>query len=205
MPPSVKNTHDLLTDVSKDDTRRHLLFRMGEMEIMNEFFKFLSENGIVYERHDHPPVFTVEEAKRQVPQLPGAKTKNLFLRDKKGKHHFLVVVGAEKQVDLKNLQNLLEAGRLSFGSPDRLKRYLGITPGAVSLFAIYNDTDCQVALIVDRILWDSDSFQFHPLVNTSTLVISRQDVERFVMQTGHTLRTLDIPGRPAEAKTSIAS
>ena len=161
---------------------------------MNNFYKFLSENGIVYERHDHPPVFTVEEAKRLIPPLPGAKTKNLFLRDKKGKHHFLVVVGAEKQVDLKNLQNLLGIGRLSFGSPDRLKRYLSITPGAVSLFAIYNDRDCQVALIMDRILWESGAFQFHPLVNTSTLVISRQDVERFVMQTGHTPRILEIPG-----------
>jgi Ala-tRNA(Pro) deacylase len=161
---------------------------------MNDFFKFLSENGIVYQRHDHPPVYTVEEAKRLVPPLPGAKTKNLFLRDKKGKHHFLVVVGAEKQIDLKMLQKLLGVGRLSFGSPDRLARYLGIAPGAVSLFAIYNDTDCRVALIVDRVLWDSDAFQWHPLVNTSTLVISRPDVERFVMQTGHTFRILEIPG-----------
>jgi Ala-tRNA(Pro) deacylase len=186
---------------TKSIQRDSLLAGMGEMEKMNEFFKFLSENGIEYDRHDHPPVFTVEEAKRLVPPLPGAKTKNLFLRDKKGRQHFLVVVGAEKQVDLKIFQKLLGAGRLSFGSPDRLMRYLGITPGAVSLFAIYNDRDCKVALIVDRILWESAAFQFHPLVNTSTLVISRKDVERFVVQTGHTLRTLEIPGRAAEAKT----
>ena len=168
---------------------------MGEMELMNEFFKFLSENGIVYERHDHPPVFTVEEAKRLVPPLPGAKTKNLFLRDKKGKHHVLLVVGAEKQVDLKNLQTLLGVGRISFGSPDRLKRFLGITPGAVSLFAVFNDKEHAVSVVIDKTLWDSSDFQFHPLVNSSTLVISKKHLERFLELTGHSIRVIDVPGQ----------
>ena len=90
-----------------------------------DLFEFLDEHHIAVERHDHPAVYTVEQASRLVPPLPGAKTKNLFLRDKKGKRHFLVVVDAEKRVNLKQLQALLRSGKLSFGSAERLKQYLG--------------------------------------------------------------------------------
>jgi hypothetical protein len=86
------------------------------------FYKFLAEHAIVYERCDHPPVYTVEEAARLVPPLPGAKTKNLFLRDKPGRRHFRVCVPAAKQVDLKGLSAVIGASRLSFGSADRLMR-----------------------------------------------------------------------------------
>ena len=165
------------------------------MTLMKDFYQFLDENGIRYERHDHPPVYTVEEAQRLVPPLPAAKTKNLFLRDKKGRHHFLVVVGAEKRVDIKRFETLLGVGRLSFGSPDRLKRFLGITPGAVSLFAVFNDQQHAVRVVVDKTLWSATAFQFHPLVNSSTLVIEKEDLERFLELTGHRIRVIDVPGR----------
>jgi len=140
---------------------------------MIDFYKFLADYQIEYERHDHPPVYTVEDVNRLVPPLPAAKTKNLFLRDNKGKRHFLVVVRDEKRVDLKALPGLLESSRLRFGSADRLKKYLGVDPGSVSLFAVVNDQDNAVEVIMDKGLWESEAFQFHPLVNTSTLVISR--------------------------------
>ncbi len=89
---------------------------------MSEFYQFLAENRIEYERHDHPPVYTVEEAGWLVPTLPAAKTKNLFLRDKKGLRHFLIVVPADKRVDLKALPRVVGSNRLSFGSADRLTR-----------------------------------------------------------------------------------
>jgi Ala-tRNA(Pro) deacylase len=160
---------------------------------MSDFYKFLAENRIEYERHDHPPVYTVEEAGRLVPTLAAAKTKNLFLRDKKGLQHFLVVVAADKRVDLKALPQTLGSNRLSFGSADRLKKYLGVEPGSVTLFAIFNDPNHAVELIVDESLWHSEAFQFHPLVNTSTLVISRENLKRFIAITGHEARLLDIP------------
>ena len=83
--------------------------------------------------------------------------------------------------------------RLSFGSADRLKKYLGVEPGSVTLFAIFNDPGNAVELIVDESLWHSEAFQFHPLVNTSTLVISRKNLKRFIAKTGHEARLLDIP------------
>ena len=162
---------------------------------MPDFYKFLTENSIEYDRYDHPAVYTVEEASRLVPTLPAAKTKNLFLRDKKGLRHFLVVVPADKRVDLKALPRVLGSNRLSFGSADRLKKYLGVEPGSVTLFAIFNDPNHAVELIVDESMWLSEAFQFHPLVNTSTLVISRENLKRFIAKTGHEARLLDIPSQ----------
>jgi Ala-tRNA(Pro) deacylase len=161
--------------------------------VFSEFLEFLNEHAIAYQRCDHPPVFTVAEAARLVPPLPGAKTKNLFLRDRPGARHFLVCVPAAKQVDLRALSGVVGADRLSFGSPERLMGRLGVTPGAVTLLAVVNDPGHAVAVYVDEELWRSDSFQFHPLVNTSTLVISRQEVERFLRLTGHVLHVVEVP------------
>ena len=162
---------------------------------MSEIYKFLEENDIEYQRHDHPPVYTVEDVKRLVPVLPAARTKNLFFRDKKGRRHFLVVVPAEKRVDIKALPDAIGSNRLSFASADRLKRYLGVDPGAVSVFAIVNDVDHAVEVIIDEELWISEAFQFHPLVNTSTLVISRENLNRFIDSTGHKAKRLTVPGQ----------
>src|SRR5438128_10840635 len=101
---------------------------------------FLAQHRIDAERHEHPPVMTVEESERLVPKLPGAKTKNLFLRDKKGARHFLVTVRHDLQIDLNALGAALDAGRLGFASPERLEKHLGVTPGSVSLLALVNDT-----------------------------------------------------------------
>ena len=162
---------------------------------MTAFFKFLTTHKIDYTRYDHPAVFTVEESNRLVPSLPAAKTKNLFLRDDKGKRHFLILVRSHKQVDLKGLKRLLGVKRISFGSPARLNKYLGIEPGAVSLLAIYNDREHAVEVVMDSDLWESDTFQFHPLVNTSTLVITKANIIRFLDATGHQMEILAVPER----------
>lgn len=160
-----------------------------------DIYQFLAHHNIEYERHDHAAVFTVEEAKRLVPPLQGAKTKNLFLRDRKGRRHVLVVVGHDKSVDLKALSTLLDSSRMSLASPERLKKYLGITPGAVSILAVVNDADNEVEVVWDRDLWKAAAFQCHPLVNTSTLVISKDHLKRFLENTGHQVRLLNVPAR----------
>lgn len=162
---------------------------------MTDIYEILDRQGIAYERTDHPPVFTVEEADRLVPPLPGAKTKNLFLRDNKGKRHFLVVVSGDKEVDLKHLHTVIESTRVSFASPERLKKHLDLEPGAVSMLAVVNDTDHNVELVIDRSLWEADAFQCHPLVNTSTLVVERSGLERLFDATGHDPRLIDVPAR----------
>ena len=160
-----------------------------------DIYQFLTDHSIQYQRVDHPPVFTCEEAEKLVPPLPGADTKNLLVRDRKGKRHFLVVVGYEKSVDLKALSNVLEVSKLSFASAERLKKHLGIEPGSVSLLAIVNDSECAVEVIIDQELWQAEKLLCHPLVNTSTLSIDRTDIERIFQSTGHNFRVLEVPDR----------
>lgn len=162
---------------------------------MADLYQFLDANQIEYERHDHPPVYTVADVERLVPALPAVKTKNLFLRDKKGRRHFLVAVPASKRVDIKGLGAVIGCGHLSFGSPKRLKKHLGVDPGSVTVLATINDPGNAVELIFDAVLWQEGVFQFHPLVNTSTLLISRANLKRFFNLTGHEVRLLDVPSQ----------
>ena len=154
---------------------------------------FLREHGINAPRHAHPPVMTVEESERLVPKLPGAKTKNLFLRDKKGARHFLVTVRHDVAVDLDALSTMLDVRGLGFASPERLKKHLGITPGSVSLLALVNDQSAAVEFVIDRALWEAPAVHAHPLTNDATMVLAHADLERFLDATGHVPRIVDVP------------
>lgn len=149
--------------------------------------------GITPQRHEHAAVMTVEESERLVPRLPGAKTKNLFLRDKKGLRHFLVTARHDRTVDIQALGAMLNAGRLGFGSPDRLQRHLGVAPGAVSLLALCNDAHVAVEFVIDEALWSAPSVQAHPLVNTATMILTHADLECFLAATGHAPTVIAVP------------
>lgn len=146
---------------------------------------FLNQNKITYQRCDHPAVFTVEEANRLVPELPGVHTKNLFLRDKKAAHLFLLVCADDKQVDLKQLANQIGVKNLSLASSERLEQNLGITPGAVSILALVNDMAGKVQLLLDEDVYNAPAITAHPLVNTATLVIQKAYLEEFLRLTNH--------------------
>ncbi|MDP6654578.1 MAG: prolyl-tRNA synthetase associated domain-containing protein [SAR324 cluster bacterium] len=160
--------------------------------MVKDIYEFLEANQVEYERHDHEAVFTVEESKKLSPELEGASTKNLFLRDKKGSRHFLVTVPEDKQVDLKALSGKLDCSRLSFASPERLKTHLGIEPGSVSLLALANDNENKVEAFIDQDIWQAEAILCHPLVNTSTLVIPREDMGQFLEKTGHGVKLIEV-------------
>src|SRR5438876_10912581 len=109
---------------------------------------FLAHHGIAAQRVEHPPVMTVEESERLLPPLPGAKTKNLFLRNKKGDRHFLVTVPHDVAVDLNVLGEQLGAGRLGFAWQERLLKHLGVTPGSVSLRGLFTDAASGCELVI---------------------------------------------------------
>ena len=155
----------------------------------------MDENAIQYQKFEHPAVYTVADVKNLNDDIPGAETKNLFFRDQKGKRHFLVVVPSELRVDMKALAKVMDAKRISFGSPDRLKKHLGLEPGAVSLLAVFNDPPQKVELFIDRGLWANEQFQFHPLVNTATLVIDRGNLEKFLGALNRDYKVVDVPAR----------
>ncbi|KKO65386.1 Prolyl-tRNA editing protein ProX [Janthinobacterium sp. KBS0711] len=142
---------------------------------------------------EHPVVHTIAEALIHVPAMPGLMVKNLFVRDEKGRRHFLVIVPFDKRVDLAALGRLLPASKLSMASPERLLQHLGIKPGSVSLFALIHDSVQAVELVLDEAVWDADSVQAHPLRNTATVALSHATLLRFLAHTGHVPRILDVP------------
>jgi len=151
----------------------------------------LDAAGIAHRTVEHPPVFTVEEAKALRGTLPGAHIKNLFLRNKK-EEMWLVVALEDRAIDLKGLGERLGAGRLSFGSPDRLARYLGVTPGSVTPLALLNDAAGAVRLAMDRGLADADPVNAHPLINSMTTALAMRDLLRLLEDTGHRPVWLDV-------------
>lgn len=160
---------------------------LGEAELLQR----LADLGIATRTVAHPPVFTVEEAKRVRGELPGGHCKSLFLRNKKGKM-WLVVTLEDRAVDLKRLGERLGSGRLSFGSPERLMRHLGILPGAVTPFAVVNDRERAVRVALDADMLRHDPLNFHPLRNDRTTAIAPADLVRFLEAEGHPPLILDL-------------
>ena len=165
---------------------------MPVAEVERKVLETLEKLGIAYGRHEHPPVATVEEAEKYWDPIKGTHCKNLFLRNKRGNRHYLVIAAVDKAVDLKRLNAILGEDRLSFASPERLKRWLGLEPGAVSPFGLVNDATRQVDVICDEALKSSVGLGFHPNVNTVTLEIALADLEKFLASCGNTVRWLNL-------------
>jgi len=143
-------------------------------------YSVLDQLKIPFTRFEHPPVFTVEEAEIHWTDVPGTHCKNLFLRNKKGNRHYLVILPVSKQADLKHLTRCLDVDRLSFASPERMQRLLGLKPGAVSPFGLINDIRREVVVVLDHELREADAVGFHPNDNTVTLSLVYRDFERFL-------------------------
>lgn len=140
--------------------------------------------GLHTTTYPHPPIFTVEEGRALKLSIPGAHSKNLFLKDKSGAL-VLVCACAETRVDLNGLAKLIGAGRFSFASPELLAEVLGVTPGSVTVFALANDQHRRVRLVLDAALMDAELATFHPLTNAASTTISPADLRRFLAHTGH--------------------
>ena len=161
-----------------------------------DLFAYLDSLGIAHQTVTHAAVFTVEEARAAREKADGGHTKNLFLRDKKGAP-FLVVALEDTAIELKSLHRLLGAsGRFSFGSAELMRELLGVEPGSVTPFAVINDKDCRVTVILDAALTAHDVLHFHPLVNTGTTTISRDGLIAFLEATGHKPRIVALAGGP---------
>jgi Ala-tRNA(Pro) deacylase len=152
----------------------------------------LSSLGIAYERFEHPPVPTVEEAAKHWAGIDAAHCKNLFLRNQKGNRHYLVVMAFTKRADLRAVANQIGDGKLSFASPERLMTYLGVTPGSVSPAGLINDREHHVRVFLDRDLKNAARISFHPNVNTATLTIAFSDFQRLLADCSNAVAYLDI-------------
>jgi len=149
----------------------------------DELLAFLGENGIEQTTHDHPAVFRVEEGEEIKARIPGAHTKNLFLKDAKGQL-WLVSAEGHAAIDLKRLHTVIGSARLSFGSAELMEAVLGVTPGSVTAFALINDKDRRVRFVLDRTLAEAELVNFHPLTNTATTTVGREGFRRFLAAVG---------------------
>jgi Ala-tRNA(Pro) deacylase len=161
----------------------------------DQLFVALDALGIKYSTLKHPPLFTVEQSRSLRGQIPGGHTKNLFLRDKKYAI-YLVVTLEDAEIDLKGLHRQLGAtGRFSFGSADLMREVLGVEPGSVTPFGAINDTEGRVTMVLDAAMMEHETLNFHPLVNTMTTSIYRDDLVKFLESTGHLPRIERLSGR----------
>lgn len=153
---------------------------------------YLRDLHIEVKTVEHPPLFTVADSQSLRGEIPGGHTKNLFLKDKKD-NFFLVTVEEDATVDLKSIHHVIgAASRVSFGKPEKLLEYLGVIPGAVTVFGAVNDKGHNVEIILDEALMRYDIINGHPLSNEATTSIARDDLIRFLEETGHKPRILPV-------------
>jgi Ala-tRNA(Pro) deacylase len=166
-----------------------------------ELFAALDALGIGQATVSHPPLFTVEQSQALRGQIPGGHSKNLFLRDKKSAL-YLVVTLEDASIDLKSLHRIVGAsGRFSFGSSDLLREVWGVDPGSVSPFGSINDTEGRVTVVLDAAMMEHETLNYHPLVNTMTTSITRDDLVTFLESTGHVPRIEPVSGLAPLADT----
>jgi Ala-tRNA(Pro) deacylase len=146
---------------------------------------YLDQHQIPYEVYEHPPVPTVEEALPYWKDIDAAHCKNLFFRNHKGNRHFLVILDHRQQLNIRELEQRLKQGKISFASPVRMERYLGLSPGSVSAFGIINDHENHVHLFIDETLQSARRISFHPNENNATFVISFASFKRFLDTSGN--------------------
>jgi len=164
---------------------------MAAVATPDDLFRFLRDLDISTTTLTHEPVFTVDQAREVRGELPGGHSKNLFLRTKKGAM-WLIVAREDRRIDLKELAARLDSERFSFGSSERLMGALGVIPGAVTPFAVINDTEGSVRVVLDRGLLELDPLNFHPLDNSMTTTIAPNDLLRFLEAVGHEPIVIDL-------------
>jgi Ala-tRNA(Pro) deacylase len=156
-----------------------------------DLFAFLDRLEIRYLTTHHEALFTVEESQQRRGKISGGHSKNLFLKDKKGAF-FLVVALEDAQIDLKSVQRVIGSARLSFASAEALREILGVEPGAVTPFAAINDPNQKVSIVLDAAMMEQATLNYHPLVNTMTTSITREDLLKFLAATGHKARVVAV-------------
>jgi Ala-tRNA(Pro) deacylase len=161
----------------------------------DDLFACLDRLGIAHSTVTHPALFTVEQSRDLHSRVAGGHTKNLFLADRKGTL-FLVSALESSAIDLKRLHHRLDSGRFSFGSAALLRETLGLEPGAVTPFGAINDTARRVSMVLDAALMAHETVNFHPLVNTMTTSIKRDDLVKFLEATGHPPRVIAVSEAP---------
>ncbi|HRQ30237.1 MAG TPA: prolyl-tRNA synthetase associated domain-containing protein, partial [Saprospiraceae bacterium] len=157
-----------------------------------KLYQLLSDLAIPFEYHEHPPAPTIEEAAKYWVNLDATHCKNLFFRNHKGNKHYLVILECSQDLNIHDLEKRLRQGKISFASPERMMKYLGLTPGSVSPFGLIHDKDSHVHVFLDKNLQKSRTISFHPCINTASLIVSYADFIRFLEHMGNTFEYVEM-------------
>ena len=162
------------------------------MDRRDNVFRWLDEQGITYSWYEHPEAPTNEIARQYWGNDGSKHCKNLFFRNHKGNRHYLVVLDCERDLDIHDLEKRLHQGKLSFASPQRMEKYLGLQPGSVSPFGLINDSENHVHLFMDRNLLDEKALSFHPNDNHATVVIEIAEFMRYLNEVGNSFEFIEL-------------
>ncbi len=162
------------------------------MRGQKELYALFKELEIDLQYIEHPPVPTVEEAMKYWEGMDAVKCKNLFFRNHKGNRHYLVLLEHKKSLKIKDLEQILKQGKISFASEKRLDKYLKLTPGSVTPFGLINDSENHVHVFIDKNLQDCGRISFHPNINTASIVVSFKDFIKFMDWTGNSYEFIEL-------------
>jgi Ala-tRNA(Pro) deacylase len=162
------------------------------MRGQQQVYDYLDQQGIKYDYYEHPEAPTIEIASQFYRGEGTVLCKNLFFRNHKGNKHYLVIMDARHNMDIHDIEHKLHQGKLSFASPERMLKYLGVYPGSVSLFTLINDVNHEVILFVDKKLLEAEKVSFHPNDNTASLVIGCDDMIKFIKSVGNQYEFMDL-------------
>ncbi|MBD3359727.1 MAG: prolyl-tRNA synthetase associated domain-containing protein [Candidatus Buchananbacteria bacterium] len=154
--------------------------------------QFLQDEQITYILHEHPAVYTCEEAEKYCSQIPGLATKNLFLKNQKKNRYFLIILPADKQADLKKIAAIVNEKKLSFANPDELQDKLGLQPGAVSPFGLINDDKQAVEVYIDKDVYNAEIVSFHPNRNTASLELTSAMWQKYLNTIDHDIKVINL-------------
>lgn len=162
------------------------------MRGQQQVYDYLDKLGIKFDYYEHPEAPTIEIAAQYYRGEGTTLCKNLFFRNHKGNRHYLVIMDSTHAMDIHDIEHKLHQGKLSFASPERMMKYLGVRPGSVSLFTLVNDVNHEVTLFVDNGLRNAEKVSFHPNDNTASLVISNADMMKFIESIGNPYEFLNL-------------
>lgn len=158
----------------------------------SEVYQVLTSLSIPFDYYEHPPVPTVEEASKYWVDIEAAHCKNLFFRNHKGNRHYLVIFDYKQNLNIRDLEQRLKQGKLSFASEQRMQKYLGLTPGSVSPMGLIHDRENHVHLFIDKNLQQASRISFHPNLNTASLVIPFEGFVKYLNYSGNSYEFLDL-------------
>ena len=161
-------------------------------EISKKVYQTLDELGINYKVYEHPPLPTIGEAVKYWGNIEATHCKNIFFRNHKGNRHYLVIADHRQDLAIHDLEKRLKQGKLSFASPERMQKYLGLNPGSVSPFGLINDATHHVHLFIDENLKTATKISFHPNINTATVALTFNDFMKFLNATGNSYEFIQL-------------